>query len=157
MNESSQSVTRREPSGEPPRGTNAVTEANRRLKRNALGRTLALALYSIAVIYFGTRQHLSFPGDELLSQDKVLHALAFGGLGILAYRTASYLWPELKTRHVMASAIGFSSLVGAILELVQATLPYRSMEFGDFIADAIGATICVVVAKRTHLERPLFG
>ncbi len=127
------------------------------LNRNTIARLLLLALYSVAVIYFGTRQHLTFPGDEWLSQDKILHALAFGGLGILAYRSATYLWPQAQTRLVVASSIGFASLVGALLELIQATLPYRSMEFGDFVADAIGATICVIVAKHTRLERPLFG
>jgi hypothetical protein len=125
--------------------------------RAAAGRIIPLGLYSVGILYFGTCRPLSFPGDGFLSHDKLLHACAFGGLSVLFYRCCGYFWPTLRSRWAIVGSVGFAAAFGAVLELIQARLPYRSMEFGDLVADVFGAALCVTVARRLHLERALFA
>jgi VanZ family protein len=125
--------------------------------RKAAGRIVPLGAYSAAILYFGTSPAPSFPGDSILSQDKLLHALAFGGLAVLFYRCSGYFWPTMRNRLAILGSVGFATIFGAALELIQSTLPYRSMELGDLAADFVGAVLCVGVARRLHLERPLFA
>lgn len=115
----------------------------------------SLLLYSALILYLGTAQPQSIPAPELLGHDKLLHAAAFGGLGVLMYRCYAWYWPRVAARWSVGLPIFASTLVGAILEIVQATLPYRSMEFADLVADFIGAALMVLWAKWFRLERPL--
>ncbi|HMA97786.1 MAG TPA: VanZ family protein [Polyangiaceae bacterium] len=114
-----------------------------------------LLVYLAAILYLGTAQPQSLPATELLGHDKLLHAVAFGGLGVLTYRCYTWYWPQVAVRWSIGLPIAASTLVGAILEIVQATLPYRSMEFADLVADFIGAALMVLWAKWFRLERPL--
>ena len=64
--------------------------------------------------------------------DKILHAAAFAGLcliGSWAYLNRSY-----------SLILGLIVLGGAI-ELAQLSTGWRHMEFGDFVADAVGIMI----------------
>jgi VanZ family protein len=83
------------------------------------------------------------PGAQRFS-DKTLHCIAFGILAWLACRAFRYFSPEVPGR---ALGFGFASSValGGGLELWQAFLPYRSAEFLDFVADAVGALIAVLI------------
>lgn len=124
--------------------------------RNTMAvRTVVVALYSLGIIYFGTRPQMDYIATSVLSHDKLLHALAFGGLGVVAYRCGRVVWPKLADNSVVLASIGFATALGALLEAIQACLPYRTMEFADLVADLVGATLCVVLAKRLGWERPL--
>jgi VanZ family protein len=125
--------------------------------RAAAGRILPLGAYSAGILYFGTSRPPSFPGDAILDHDKLLHACVFGGLSVLFYRCSGYLWPSMRNGIAALASIAFAAVFGAGLELIQARLPYRSMEFDDLVADVIGAALCVAVARRLRLERPLFA
>ncbi len=114
-----------------------------------------VAVYSLGIIYFGTRPQMDYIATSVLSHDKLLHALVFGGLGVLAYRCGRVVWPKLADNGVALASIGFATLLGATLEVIQACLPYRSMEFADLLADLVGATTSVILAKRLGWERPL--
>ncbi|MBI2885498.1 MAG: VanZ family protein [Candidatus Omnitrophica bacterium] len=46
------------------------------------------------------------------------------------------------------AAWGAASGYGALLEIVQAFLPYRSAEWGDAAANALGAAIGVILVER---------
>jgi len=83
------------------------------------------------------------PGAEKFS-DKTLHCIAFGLFAGLACRALRYLSPGAPVRALWG---GFASSValGGGLELWQALLPYRSAEFLDFAADALGALIAVLI------------
>jgi VanZ family protein len=93
------------------------------------------------------------PGTQHFS-DKTLHCIAFGILAWLACRAFRYCSPEAPAR---ALGLGFASSValGGALELWQAFLPYRSAELLDFVADAVGALIAVlIVAGVWQFTRP---
>lgn len=120
----------------------------------AVTRLAALLVYAALILYFGTAQPQSIPAQELLCQDKLLHAVAFGGLGVLIYRCYAWYWPRVDVRWAIGLPVAVSTTVGAVLELIQATLPYRSMEFADLLADFAGAALFVIWAKWVRLERP---
>lgn len=123
--------------------------------RTNMARIAMLGIYSVAIFYLGTRRAMKFPGDRILSFDKMLHAVVFGGLGVLGYRWFKHRWPGLRSQSVWALSVGLAAVLGALLEVVQAQLPYRTMEFGDLVADILGAAMCVACAERFRLERPI--
>jgi glycopeptide antibiotics resistance protein len=98
-------------------------------------RLLPAALYAAAIFYGGLMDVREVPKLALLSPDKVLHLLAFLGLEMLLELGFSNL-SKAKRR---SAAVLLSVVLGAALEGVQAALPYRSAEFLDLVADALGA------------------
>lgn len=87
------------------------------------------------------------PGEvPMPSNDKVGHALAFFVVALAQYWLYLTLFPE--TRGIVRAArsraglatLGATSLGGA-LELAQLTVPARQAEFGDLVADFVGAVI----------------
>jgi VanZ family protein len=92
------------------------------------------------VTWQALRQQPTHPAID--APDKLLHALAFAALAVplrllLAPRGA-----------VAASAWAAIALMayGAAIEGVQATLPYRSAEWGDLLADAVGVGLGLSLA-----------
>jgi VanZ family protein len=86
-------------------------------------------LASIAAILFlattaGPLPVLSAPSD------KVNHLLAFLELTLLIRLG----WPQLKPLYFVPLLLGF----GMLIEIVQATLPYRDFSLADVAADAAG-------------------
>jgi len=72
--------------------------------------------------------------------DKIGHALAFCGL-VLFY---AQLYPLRRDRwRCVLGAIAF----GALIEVVQSFVPYRSAEFLDLVADAVGAVSGLLLAS----------
>jgi len=86
---------------------------------------------------------VSPPGTGRFS-DKTLHCIAFGIFAWLACRAFRYLSPAAPARALLR---GFASSValGGGLELWQSLLPYRSAELLDFVADALGALVAVLI------------
>lgn len=120
-------------------------------------RVIEVLICTAIILYFGTLRIPHFRGDELLSHDKILHSIAFGGQALVLYRCLCVLFPRHSHSAWALVAIGYATLLGAILEILQSMLPYRSMEYADLLADFIGAVLFVGVAKRYSLERPPLG
>lgn len=75
-------------------------------------------------------------GPDFAQSDKVMHALAFVVLTLLAYMG----WP------VRAAFIRCCILLlayGASIEIAQAILPWREASFADWAADAVGMLLAV--------------
>ena len=90
--------------------------------------------------------------------DKLLHALVFAGLALLLARAERTFWLQMSTRARLTIAVFAASFVGALLEVCQSIVPYRSAEFLDWLADTLGA-ICAaglialflqLVPRRAH-------
>lgn len=104
------------------------------------------ALYVMAVFYAGTARS----GPDLGGArhgDKVMHALAFAGMAVVAFRALTHALPDTAVRPRALSAAAFSVAVGGLLELVQSLLPYRSAEWLDLVADAAGAALAAGVCS----------
>jgi VanZ family protein len=94
---------------------------------------LPAVLCTMGVFVLGSI-HGGPPGLEV--SDKVAHAFGFAVLA------ASYWWAFAGRLAPMARAMRGALAacgVGALLEVWQSFLPYRSAELLDFVADAVGA------------------
>lgn len=108
---------------------------------------LALA---VTIVFASGRGQVAAP--DIVNFDKVAHLAVFGLLATLVLRA-----PGLRHAWVAVVAV---SLFGAADELRQSLTPGRFMEFGDWVADSIGALLAVAVYRfwpwyRRLLETPL--
>jgi VanZ family protein len=109
--------------------------------------------YAIAILVVGSLP--STPSGAQQLGDKTLHFLGFGLLAGLACRAVRQLSPELSSRGVLLYGLGVSAGLGALLELWQALLTYRSCEFLDWVADVLGAGLAVAIrAALQALSKP---
>ncbi len=101
-------------------------------------------LYAAAIFYLSSQSH---PEEHLPSfliedfSDKVLHAVAYGILAILCYRTFRRAAGPTVARQAVVLAIVTASVFGITDELHQAFVPLREASWQDWLADTIGATI----------------
>ena len=71
--------------------------------------------------------------------DKVLHATAYGIMGILFYRAYQTLRFKDNIKMLMFLSVVSASLYGISDEIHQSFVPLRQAEIADAIADMIGA------------------
>jgi hypothetical protein len=120
-----------------------------------LRRALALA-YLAGVFWLGTIDIGPLPLDNRLPTDKIGHIGAFGGMVVVVELALL----ELGASRRRSWAFLASVVTGGVLELVQAALPHRSADVGDWIADCIGAVLAVALsfaAARLFSARPSPG
>jgi VanZ family protein len=112
------------------------------------------AAYLGGIFYAGLIRFPALPETELVPSDKLLHALVFGGLSLLLVRTAPVLVPRASlAKRLLFGAFG-ASFFGALLELCQAFVPYRSAEVADWLADSLGAGLSLcLLALALHVLR----
>jgi VanZ family protein len=104
---------------------------------------LPALLYLAAIFYGGSIPLRAPPIDIGLSFDKLLHLLVFGGLQVLLVRA---LRPgRLSFASKNWFAVAAASGIGLLLELYQATLPHRSAELMDWVADTLGALLAAAL------------
>jgi VanZ family protein len=102
----------------------------------------------VLVFYLGTRPPGEIEMPRFRASDKVGHVLAFAFVHFTHFRAARFLAAGLggsrsssaASRDARACVVAAMSsvAVGGLLELWQATLPYRSAEWADLLADALG-------------------
>ena len=100
-------------------------------------------LDAVAILVVGSLRAAP-PGAERFS-DKTLHGIAFGIFAWLAARAIRFSRPAWPISRVLIAGFLASSALGGGLELWQGLLPYRDSEFLDFVADAIGAAIVMLL------------
>lgn len=108
-----------------------------------------LALATTIIVASGRGQ---VAAPDIVNFDKVAHLAVFGLLATLVLRA-----PGL--RHAWLAVVAVS-LFGAADELRQSLTPGRAMEFGDWLADSLGALIAVAAYRfwpwyHRVLETPL--
>lgn len=106
---------------------------------------LPAGLYLAFLFWAGLIPLKSLPGPDFELADKVWHLIAFGGLAALLSRVLRYFRRPLA--QAMAIAALVSAVLGALLELLQSLTPYRSADFADLAADALGAALAYVVLR----------
>ena len=95
---------------------------------------LVLAVGGVAYASLAPTDDLPAP---LLGSDKLTHALGYLAIGVLAVASAVPAWAAF------AGAVAF----GLLLEVLQGWLGYRSFEWGDVLADALGALAGILLAR----------
>ncbi len=106
-----------------------------------LRRALAFA-YLAGVFWLGVIDIGPLPLDERLPTDKLGHMGAFGGVVIVVELALLELGSPRRRVWAFLASVG----AGGLLELVQAALPHRSADVGDWVADCIGAVLAVGVS-----------
>jgi VanZ family protein len=103
-----------------------------------------LALYVIALLVI-TLAPLPAGGEYVEAVpglDKAIHVVLFGGLAFLLTWNA-----ERQGRaRVFSKVFGLTVAAAALIEVMQAPLPYRSGDVWDFLAGAVGALIGAAMA-----------
>lgn len=99
------------------------------------------AVASLAVAWTSLLPPNDLPSGLGLS-DKILHLVGYGVLGVLAV-LSGLRWPW-----AIATVVGF----GLVMEVAQGLLGYRSFEWADLGADAIGAVAGAVITSRVLVE-----
>ncbi|HIE52917.1 MAG TPA: VanZ family protein [Armatimonadetes bacterium] len=104
--------------------------------------------YMGAIFYFSGRPlPEEVPLVELDWGDKLGHLLLYGGLGVLLWRAFVGATAVARTAAPWWAA-GVGTLYGLSDELHQALVPFRRGEVGDWVADALGIAIAVLVLER---------
>ena len=98
-------------------------------------------LYTAAIFYGGLIRMRELPQVGVVPTDKLLHAAVFGGLALLLARAVRF---SVAHAPLLVGAFGASAL-GALLEICQAFVPYRSADLWDWVADTVGAALAVGV------------
>jgi VanZ family protein len=117
---------------------------------------VAWPLVLTAVVTWESVSAVPSVGPPWLSFDKLAHFGVFGLLATtIARLEAAKRWPLLGPLW----AIILVSVYGMAIEILQSFTPMRSMEYGDWVADTLGAALAVVLYLRWTwyrrlLERP---
>ena len=113
------------------------TESRR--NRNVIVRWALVVLYAAGIIAVS-----SIPGDDLPQLgvgDKLLHALAFGGLAVLVCRALRLQNPTWSPRRVVGFGVLAVAVYGGFDEGYQMVVSERRSELSDVMADGIGALL----------------
>jgi VanZ family protein len=109
---------------------------------------LPALLYFALLFWAGLIPLKSLPGPDFELSDKVWHLLAFGGLAGLLSRALTYFGrPALAAARDAALV---ATALGGLLEVLQSLTAYRSADWADFLADAIGTALAYAVLRGLH-------
>ena len=126
--------------------TDSYESALRQRNRGFVSRMLPAIAYTGTIFYGGLIRLAKLPETGFVASDKLLHALAFGGLALLLVRAMRWLRPTRTLHWQLIAAGSGASLLGLLLELCQACLSYRSADVWDWVADTVGAALALGLA-----------
>ena len=98
-------------------------------------RWIAVVVYAAGIFAASSIPAHSIPKAALFGFDKVIHFFVYAGLGAVV----AWAWDRIWL------AILVCAVYGALDEFHQHFTPGRSVEFADFVADALGATAGVLL------------
>ncbi|MGR9106716.1 MAG: VanZ family protein [Gammaproteobacteria bacterium] len=99
-----------------------------------------LISYCALIFYLSAQPNV--PLDDLFSvDDKIMHLLAYAGMGWLAWRAFGHFVPT-RSRLAVCCLV-FCTLYGLSDEIHQFYVPGRTADLYDWIADIVGAAISI--------------
>lgn len=115
--------------------------------RLALWYWVPVIAYAGLIVYFSSisSPHGYFPAFFLKLGDKFVHALEYGILGVLCYRTFRQAAGRQAARYAIPFAIIAAAVFGVTDEYHQSFVPSRMADGWDLIADCLGAATAVMV------------
>jgi len=103
----------------------------------------------LLMFWFGLIPLKSLPGPDFELADKVWHLLAFGGLAGLLSRAFVYFGRSGLRAAREASLVAVT--LGALLEVLQSFTRYRSADWADLLADALGVALAYALLRGLDL------
>lgn len=112
----------------------------------------ALLIWAVSLWILSNGPIPTAGGPEIIGADKVLHfGYFFGGGGLLAAALYLRLGPKPNWRRLILVVVVALSAFGLLDEWHQSWIPERSgNDFGDWLADTLGALAGSLVFKRFH-------
>ena len=112
-----------------------------------LGYWAPVVLYAGLIFYLSSQSYPEeyVPHVLLNLGDKVLHAMEYALLGLLAYRAFRHAAGTWCSRHAVLLAIGLATIYGGTDEWHQAFVPFRESDRWDLATDLLGACLGVVL------------
>jgi VanZ family protein len=104
-------------------------------------------LYVCAIFYAGSVESPPELQVSFAAKDKLLHLVAFLGMQLTVFRALRWKVQAGSTWRVALIALALTSGIGALLEFWQATLPHRTAELLDWVADSIGALLGALLLR----------
>lgn len=114
-------------------------------RRGVLLDVLPAVAALVLMFWLGLTPLKSLPGPDFELADKVWHAIAFGGLAGLLSRALVYFGRAALRAAREASLV--SVTLGALLEVLQSFTRYRSADWADLLADALGVALAYGVLR----------
>lgn len=110
---------------------------------------VAPAVFALGLMFWaGLIPLRSLPGPDFEYADKVWHMVGFAGLAGLVSRALTHFGrPPLAAAR---DAVLLATVLGGLLELLQSLTPYRSADWADFAADALGTALAYGVLRGLH-------
>jgi VanZ family protein len=109
--------------------------------RTARAALIYVAPAAVYVLYIFVMGSIRNGNPPMGVSDKTAHFAAFGLMVPLFARALGYLHPDGGRTRAVLVATALSSFAGALLEVWQSFIPYRSADVRDWIADTIGAVL----------------
>lgn len=114
-------------------------------RRGVLLDVLPAAAALLLMFWLGLIPLKSLPGPDFELADKFWHLIAFGGLAGLLSRAFAYFGRQALLAARDASLV--SVTLGALLEVLQSFTRYRSADWADLLADALGVALAYGVLR----------
>ncbi len=123
----------------------------RRLIRESVLPYLPALGWAMALVTLGGIPNLHGPASSL-PLDKVAHFLLYGVLGALT----AWGWRRARERPALGLMLTLALTVGVLDEIHQLSVPGRTGDVRDWLADAAGILLCAALVRRsgTRVERP---
>ena len=107
---------------------------------------LPVYIYAVIVLFLSSAKEPTMPAVEWIPFfDKYMHVFMYLILGFLLVRMLKNLGYAFSYKKYIFLSIFISTLYGALMEIYQLFIPYRSCDIIDLTADFIGATIGTLV------------
>lgn len=104
------------------------------------------AIFGIVILVLTSMPAEAVPlYDTLDISDLLAHAILYTILGLLVMRAAALTWGHRGFRIYASNAWLIAAGFGAVDELHQLLIPYRFCSLWDWIADAVGCLLAVVI------------
>jgi VanZ family protein len=129
-------------------------------KHSFVSATLPIVLYSLLIFVLSNLKDPPAPNFHLEWGDKINHAIAYGGMMVLAMRASGYLFARQSIAVRIGMALLFCALYGASDEIHQAFVPGRNCDIFDWFADMIGAFLAlsgILLTRRWVVTRRIVG
>ena len=110
-----------------------------------------VVLYMAAIFFSSAQPNVDLEGKTVVS-DKTIHALAYLGLTLVAYR-AALLMPLRRRLDPLVQAAVIAVGYGIFDEVHQYFVPGRNADIHDWLADLAGASIAVAVLLILRIVR----
>lgn len=117
-----------------------------------MARPYALLAAAWAAVIFFTSTTTSPPPALALfpHEDKVVHLLGYALLAVLIYKAFMHSSDLAMARRAAGWTLPLAIGYGALVELYQWYLPWRSCDIGDFLANCVGVVAALLLIGKFH-------